>query len=387
MNLQNRWYLNLGLIVAFTLIASFACPFADEIKPAIEILDQNMAVADPDGDWLWYDAAELTVEGKGWNDTASFYHRLPARAEKIVRSSVWSLSNHSAGMAIRFSTNAQRIGAKWKVSNTSLAMPHMPATGVSGLDIYVHNEGTWQWIGAGRPAAQETQAILASGIPEGEYEYLIYLPLYNGTDRLEIGVPPEAVLSQPPARPEGQDKPILFYGSSITQGGCAARPGMAYPSIIGRHLDYPTINLGFSGNGTMDAEIGELMAEIECAAYVIDCVPNTNAEEITERIVPFVTALRAARPDTPILLVESVHYQSGTFLPEVRKGNVTKNNELHAGYERLVENGINDLHYFFGAPLLGNDGEAAVDGVHPTDLGFLRMAECLEPALRAILAK
>ncbi|NLV45580.1 MAG: hypothetical protein GXY07_13920 [Candidatus Hydrogenedentes bacterium] len=378
-------------IFATVLILGLCCgfsAFSGEIgKPSIETLDPNMAVADPGGEWLWYAATQLSVEGKGWMETESFYHRLPAKAKGVVRDAVWSLGTHSAGLSVRFSTNAEKIGAKWKVVNPDLAMPHMPATGVSGLDLYVNDAGVWRWIGAGRPSGQETQAVLASGIPEGDHEYMMYLPLYNGTESLEIGVPPNASLSRPPARPAGSDKPVIFYGSSITQGGCASRPGMAYTAILGRRLGHPVINLGFSGNGTMDPEIGELLAELDVAAYVIDSVPNMKPELIAERVEPFVTALRAARPDTPIILVESVHFQSGAFLPAVRQGNLDRNKELRAGYEHLLEKGVAGLTYVSGESLLGNDGEAAVDGVHPTDLGFLRMADALVPVLREVLSK
>lgn len=359
--------------------------FGESGQPSIETLDPNMAVVDPGGEWLWYDVKPLEVEGKGWTETESFFHRLPAKAKGVVRDPVWNLGCHSAGLCVRFSSNAEKIGAKWKVVNANLSMPHMPATGVSGLDLYVNDAGVWRWIGAGRPSGQETQAVLASGIPAGDHEYILYLPLYNGTESLEIGVPPGANLSRSPARPEGSDKPVIFYGSSITQGGCASRPGMAYTAILGRRLGHPVINLGFSGNGTMDPEIAALLAELDVAIYVIDSVPNMKPEMIAERVEPFILALRAARPDTPIVLVESVYFQSGAFLPEVRQGNLDRNKELRAGYERLLEKGVGGLTYVSGEPLLGNDGEAAVDGVHPTDLGFQRMADALEPVLRAIL--
>jgi len=360
---------------------------ADSVPSAIEKLDPNFAAKDTSGEWLWYDAQKLTVEGKGWADTDRFYDRLPARAKGGVPDPVWSLSRHSAGICVRFVTDAPKISARWKVLNENLAMPHMPATGVSGLDLYVNDDGLWRWIGNGRPTGQTTEAVLASGIPEGAHEYTVYLPLYNGTESLEIGVAPTAALSKAPARAAGKDKPVIFYGTSITHGGCASRPGMAYPSILGRRLDRPVINLGFSGNGKLDAEMGKLIAEVDAAAYVLDCAPNMPPEMITERTEPFVAALRTARPDTPIVLVENIAYQAGAFLPGAKASYTDKNTALRAAYERLTEKGIQGLSYVPGETLLGADGEATVDGTHPTDLGFQRIADALEPALRNALEK
>ena len=379
-----------SLLCTFLLsawIAALPAFAADSGSSAIEKLDPNFAAKDTSGEWLWYDAQKLTVEGKGWTDTERFYDRLPGRAKGAVTDHVWSLSRHSAGICVRFATDAEKIGARWKVLNSSLAMPHMPATGVSGLDLYVNDNGVWRWIGNGRPSEQTTQATLAAGIPKGMHEYMVYLPLYNGTESLEIGVAPAATLSKAATRPAGTDKPILFYGTSITHGGCASRPGMAYPSILGRRLDRPVINLGFSGNGKLDAEVGQLIAEVDAAVYVLDCVPNMSPDMVAERAEPFITALRAARPDTPIVLVENIAYQAGGFLPASKAAYTDKNAALRAAYERLTGKGITGLYYVPGETLLGSDGEATVDGTHPTDLGFQRMADAIEPALRKALGK
>ena len=373
------------IIAVFVALCSIPAFSEDATTPSIEKLDPNFAAADPSGEWLWYDAQQLEIEGKGWTETEAFYHRLPAKTKGVVRDAVWSLSTHSAGICVRFVTDADTIAAKWEVVNADLAMPHMPATGVSGLDLYVNDAGVWRWIGNGRPSAQATQAVLASGIPEGDHEYLVYLPLYNGTKSLEIGVPPGTVLSKPAARPAGQSKPIVCYGTSITHGGCASRPGMAYPAILGRRLGHPVINLGFSGNGKMEPELGVLLAELDAGVYVLDCVPNMNADLVMERVVPFVTALRAAKPDTPIVLVENIQYQAGAFLPDKREAYESKNKALRACYENLQAEQVPGLHYVPADALLGTDGEATVDGTHPTDLGFMRMADALEPVLREAL--
>jgi lysophospholipase L1-like esterase len=287
-------------------------------------------------------------------------------------------------MCVRFVTDAATVCARWTLRFEPLAMDHMPATGVSGLDLYALADGRWHWVGVGRPIQFPTnEATLVADLPPGARELLLYLPLYNGVESVEIGLPPEATLHPAPPRPAGRARPIVFWGTSITQGGCAARPGMAYPALLGRRLDRPTINLGFSGNGQMEPEMATLIAELDAGAYVIDCLPNLDAGAVTGRTAPVVTTLRAAHPETPIVLVENIAYQAASVVPSMREAYRTKNAALRAQHERLMASGVKGLHYVPGETLLGEDGEATVDGAHPTDVGFLRIAQALEPALRA----
>jgi lysophospholipase L1-like esterase len=266
-------------------------------------------------------------------------------------------------------------------------MPHMPATGVSGLDLYARLDGRWRWLGVGQPSEAPTNAAtLASGLPEGRREYLLYLPLYNGVSSVELGLPEGHALAKAPSRPDDHAKPIVFYGTSITQGGCASRPGMVHTAILGRRLDRPVINLGFSGNGKMEPELAGLLAELDPAAYVLDCLPNMTAEEVEARVEPFVRALRTARPGTPIVLAEDRTYANARLVASRRERNASSRAALRRSYDRLLDGGIGGLTYLPGDPQLGDDGEATVDGSHPTDLGFVRMADAFEAALRPLLA-
>lgn len=336
---------------------------------------------DPKAAVLWYDAQRLTIEGKGWADTEKPYDRLPAKAKGVVRAPVWNLSKHSAGLCVRFVTDSEKISVRWTVTGENLAMNHMAATGVSGVDLYVKDGATWRWLGVGRPTKPTNESVLADGIPVGTYEYAMYLPLYNGTKSLEIGLNPKAAMYKPSPRPASHAKSICFYGTSITQGGCATRAGMAYPAILGRMLERPTINLGFSGNGQMEPEMASLLAELDVAVYVLDALPNMQKQMVAERVVPFVEILRKAHPDTPIVLVENLPYQYTLFLPKPRQEQKDKNQTLRAAYEQLVKKGVRNLTYVPGSDLVGHDGEATVDGAHLTDLGFLRFANTIKPEL------
>ena len=335
----------------------------------------------------WVNVRDLDVEGKGWTDTKSFFDRLPAKAEGVVPAPVWELSRDSAGLLVRFASDATTIQARWTVISSRLAMPHMPATGVSGLDLYVKaGDGRWRWLGVGQPQENKANSTtLASGLPEGRRDFLLYLPLYNGVSLVELGVPEGRVIEKPAPRAEGRRKPIVFYGTSITQGGCASRPGMVHTAILGRRLDRPVINLGFSGNGRMEPVMATLLAELDPAVFVLDCLPNMTAGEVTERMEPFVRALRKAHPETPIVMAEDRLYSNGVVLPRPRKRNADSHAALKAAYDHLLADGIKGLLYLPGALQLGDDGEGTVDGSHPTDLGFQRMADAFAPVLSEAL--
>ncbi len=348
----------------------------------LEQLDPNMAAAQADSDLLWYDLLDLGLEGQGWSDLAHPYDRLPARAEGRVTEAVWTLSHHTAGVGARFVTDAPEIAARWSIRGERLAMDHMPATGMSGIDLYVRQESDWRWLGIGRAVNLPANDVqLVAGMAEGEREYRVYLPLYNGVDSVKIGVPQGTRVCK--VAPGGE-RPLVFYGTSITQGGCASRPGMVHTSVLGRWLERPVLNLGFSGSGRMEPAMGELLAELEAAAYVLECLPNLSPEEAEERVEPFVVNLRAARPETPIVLVESISYQNDHLVTAMREMVERKNRHLRGLYEHRAP-GDAKLHYIEGAGLLGEDGEATVDGVHATDLGFLRIAEGMVAGLREAL--
>lgn len=366
------------------LLALAAAPALFAAGPGI---DPTTAKVDPATGVHWYDVRPLGVEGRAWADTKAPFDRLPAKAEKTVRPAVWGLSRNSTGLCVRFVTDATTIHARWTVTGKTLALPHMPATGVSGLDLYVKtSDGAWRWVANGRPAGETTTAQLASGLAAGEKEYLLYLPLYNGVSAVEVGLPKGATLKKADPRPSGKDKPIVFYGTSITQGGCASRPGMVHTAILGRRLDRPVVNLGFSGNGTLDPELATLLGELDAAVFVLDCLPNLTAAQVGERAEPFVRALRKARPDAPVLLVEDRTYANAAVLPAVAKRNADSRAALKKAFDALVAGGDANLHYLRGDGLLGDDGEGTVDGSHPTDLGFLRQADAFAGALKPLLA-
>ncbi len=342
-----------------------------------------LAVSAEEAEIVWHDVSTWGVEGQGWAETElkARYDRLPAKAEGTVRPPVWSLSRHSAGLSFRFNTDATTLWIRHKVGGANLGMPHMPATGVSGVDLYALDGGTWKWVEVSRPKEAETTHTVG-GIDPGLRTWMAYLPLYNSTEKIEIGVPKGAAFQ--PVAPR-KEKPIVFYGTSITHGASASRPGMPHPAILGRRLGLPVVNLGFSGNGKMEPEVGALLAEIDAAVYVIDCLPNMVEAEVAERAEALVRQLRETRPDTPIILVEDRTYGNSWIMKSKRERHAGSRAAFVRAYDALVSSGVKGLRYVEGDPLLGEDMEGTTDGSHPNDLGFMRQADALEPVLRKAL--
>ena len=333
---------------------------------------------------MWHDVTQWGVEGRAWADQPRqrYFDRLPAAAESETRQlldffgkfSVWDMSRCSAGMLVRFNSNATAIHTRYALRNAELALPHMPATGVSGVDLYARTPGEpWRYVMGSKPTAQQVDMPIIVGLSPGEREFALYLPLYNGVESLEIGVPVGASFKG--LAPRG--KPIVFYGTSITQGGVASRPGICHTAILGRRLDRPVLNLGFSGTGRMDPVIGRLLTQVDAAVFVIECCGNMQPQQIRDRCVPLVQQLRAVHPATPIVLVEDRGFPNAWIVPDRADYNRENHAALREAYATLQQAGVPALHYIHGASLYGDDTEGSTDNSHANDLGFMRMADVM----------
>ncbi|MEX2580897.1 MAG: SGNH/GDSL hydrolase family protein [Verrucomicrobiales bacterium] len=341
------------------------------------------AADDGDAEFEWHSVVDW-VEGRGWptDILESPYDRLPAKARGFVRDPVWNLSRHSAGMLFRFNANATEFKIRYTVGSENLSKVNVTAIGASGVDLYaLASDGQWKWVDVTRPKGLETVHTV-SGLDPGMRAYMAYLPLFNSVEEISVGFPKDTEFQ--PVAPR-EKKPIVFYGTSITHGASASRPGMTHVALLGRRLDKPVVNLGFSGNGRMEPEVGALLSEIDASLYVIDCLPNMQGDQVAERTEPLVQQLRRARPDIPIVLVEDRSFSNAWLFKAHRTRHRDNRTALAKAYDNLVSSGITDLYYLEGDSLLGEDTEATTDGSHPSDLGFMRQADAFEPVLREAL--
>ena len=343
--------------------------------------DENMALraVDDGAGVLWIDGRDLPLEGKAYDDVDEFYDRLPKGLSTNVNAGVRALLHCSAGMQFRFRAEANKLRFRWKPRGGSLSMDHMPASGVSGIDVYRRGaDGRWRYVKTGRIQSADGGALDVDWTPGDEC--IVDLPLYNGVSSFRLGVDRDARVSPAGPRRSGVEKPVVFYGTSITQGGCCSRPGVSFVNLVGRALDVPVVNLGFSGSGVMDLELADVIARIDASCYVLDCVWNMRGWKM-DRFAPayesFVRRLRELRPGVPIVLAEKSDVYCG---PRIDKDDFVRDFA-----RRLSEEGWKGVVYLPRDGMYDQSGEGSVDGIHPNDLGMATMARAYGGAVREAL--
>lgn len=338
------------------------------------------------------EAGENTIHGRWWNsELKDTYHRLPPRAEGVVRKAVWNLSKQAAGLSVCFHTNSPSIKVRYTVTG-GRSMFHMPSTGVSGLDLYATDaKGQLRWC-ASRFNVSFKDTInydfkditYFTGEEQG-YDFELFLPLYNEVSWMEIGVPEDRELQFIPSNKE--DKPIVVYGTSIAQGACASRTGMAWTNIVHRESGYPVINLGFSGNALIEEEVFRFLAEIDARMFILDCLPNMSTERselIYDRLLKGVDILRQ-HSQAPILLVEH-DYANGVSSKQALDWYTNSNKEQRRAYEAMKANGVKGL-YLLTHKELNFTQDSMVEGLHPNDLGMRQYADAYLRKISKILPK
>jgi len=325
--------------------------------------------------------ARLTVNGLPWfeEDKPALY-RLPVRLKESFRSAVWSLAQQPSGGRIRFRTDSTVIAIRAQNPDTS-GMYHMTTIGQSGFDLYVDNE----YRGSAWPdksgAIVKEWTVGQGGV---QRDITLYLPLYKRVTISEIVLDPKAHIEPPAAF--ALRKPIVFYGSSITQGGCASNPGMSYEAQVARWLNVDFINLGFSGNGLGEIAVANAVSEIDAACFVLDYWGNPSPEVFKQTLPDFVATLRRKYPRTPILIPGPYFIPTETWTGQTEKAISLKRTTARQFVEKQRRAGDRFIFYVDGLEMLSREhAYGLVDGVHCNSLGFYFCAKGLEPHLRKVL--
>ena len=338
-------------------------------------------------DLVYYDMSQYPLYGTLAPDASIPYTRLPDSIMNTTRPDLQRLGKNSTGLYIRFRSDAANIGVKYKHLKMAV-MNHMSLTGVSGLDLYtMRPDSTWTTVSSIRPNYYKnntTTMIMPNMKPEMR-EYMLYLPLYDRADSIFIGIDSTARMLPPALNLPVKEKPIVMYGTSILQGGCATRPGMVHTSMLSRMLDRQVINLGFSGNARLDPEIAQLIAQSDPSIVVIDALPNVKKDEMIEKLPVFYGIIRKAHPTVPIVFVENPDFPLIRYDQETYNEITQENAEFRKLYDKFVAAGDKNLHYFTGHQILGDLVEGTVDNYHLTDLGFLHFANAMYPLLNSLL--
>jgi len=334
-------------------------------------------------DWRWFDGSELPIEGKGWTRpelTETYYDRLPKAHEKEIPSAVWYLQKHTAGMSFRFVTDSDKLNIRWKPRFDGLEMWHMPSTGVSGVDVYQWDEKKgWRYVNPPWPAPPKREGASYVWDVKPNAPIVVYLPLYNGLDYFRLGVKPGCIVRDAPVRASGVVKPVVFYGTSTTQGGCVSRPGLCWTSVAARLADVPQVNLGFSGNGKMEDVMNDCLAEIDASCYVLDTCGNMDVALLKERFEKFMRKLHARKPGVPIVV--TAHPWDDRFCTGRREFLRDLCARLKAEDSALWK----DLHFVGFEPEFEAEDSNTVEGLHLNDIGSLRLGQIVGEWLKRIL--
>lgn len=308
------------------------------------------------------------------------FRRMPESAARAVNEGVYLLHTNTAGGRVKFKTNSPSISIKAKMPTICKAS-HFAFTGSSGFDLYVKSDNnTEQYLGSFVPPADITDGYESrlETFFDKMREYTINFPLYSDVSELLIGIKKDADIE--PSQSYLHSKPVVYYGSSITQGGCASRPGNSYQSRISRELDCDYINLGFSGSAHGEIKMAEYIAALDMSAFVYDYdhnAPDANHLENTHK--PFFDIIRKANPELPVIILSSPKY---CLNPEWQKRrNIIKNT-----YREAVSDGDKNTYFIDGKELMRYaQFDGTVDNCHPNDLGFYSMAKAITKYLKKVL--
>jgi lysophospholipase L1-like esterase len=351
--------------------------------------DKAVGPKEAEGDQLtWHVPSEppFRLAGFAWFQHDRAYRRLPVTPKWPLPEAVDNLANCTAGGQIQFQTNSRKVAVRVRLAAPA-SMDHMPQTGSAGFDCYLGRPKRQRYWSTTRfPFGADSYTCSLLDLPErAKRSVTLNFPLYQGVKEVLVGMEPDARVQAPP--PYEDDRLIVVYGTSITQGGCAARPGMAFTNILSLRLNRPFVNLGFSGSGRGEPEVARTIAEIpNPACFLLDYEGNAGGGQLERTLNAFINILREAHLETPILVVSMIRMARDHFSPVEAREREERRDFQHRTVEEQRAAGDANIHFMDGGGLLGRDfDECTVDGVHPTDLGFWRMAKALEPVLKGIL--
>ncbi len=360
---------------------SVYCQSTETKSIKIEDIDKNFQSAKVGSkEVCYYDALQqpFVLSGFPWRDPQKVFNRLPASfTEKDVNPGALSLARHSTGGAIRFRTDSPYLALRAQLAYSS-DMNHMPRAGSAGFDLYRGSGADICHHRTIQPNRDQKQLeiMMVEGTAKQMTDWTIFLPLYGSASKIEVGLAPGAKIEAP--TPQAITKPVLFYGSSITQGGCASRPGNAYTTMLCRAMDAPQINLGFSGSGKGEIAVARAIAGLELAAFVMDYDHNAPTPEYLKQThEPFFKAIREKQPDLPIIIMSKCNFYGS-------RDDIARRDIIRQTYENAAKAGDKHVWFIDGEILFGKEDRDActVDGCHPNDLGFYRMYKTALPVLK-----
>lgn len=333
----------------------------------------------PQLNWIAPADARMEINGLAWfAENGGEWFRLPIRLKETLPPAVWNLGRSPSGARVRFRTDSNALAVRVEYASAP-DMANMHAFGQTGVDVYL--DGIYRGTAIAKKDSKTGEPVehvyfdLGSR-PRVQRDVTLYLPLYKAAKLLAIGVDKPAQIQR--AAPYALPRPVVFYGTSITQGGCASRPGMSYQAILSRMLNLDFVNLGFSGNGKGEPEVARMVAEIDAAAFVMDFAQNNKTvESVREVYEPFLNTIREKHPSTPIFVITPISSAREALADHAGQLEAMRQHIRQVASKRIAA-GDKRIEIVEGTDLIGPDRlEGFVDAVHPNDLGFQWMAEGL----------
>ena len=332
--------------------------------------------------WISFPDPRIQVSGLPWFcEPSPNLWRFPERLKPSLPEDVFIGGKETAGARLRLRTDTGSLAVKAVYPKFSVRT-NMTQFTAHGISVYADGRCWSSRIPGGEGG--ESEVPLFDKASRRMRDLCLYLPLYGPIEILAVGVDEDAALETP--TPFSVERPVVFYGTSITQGGCASRPGLSYQAVLARDLNLDYANFGFSGKGRCEREVAEAISGIDASCFVLDAGQNSGVEDFRERFRPFLDVVREAQPDTPVLATTPIFYNAELWSEGHLKGVEAKRETVRAAVEARRRTGDRRVHLLEAKDYLGSDfTDGAGDGGHPNDLGFARMAGGMAPRLAEIL--
>jgi lysophospholipase L1-like esterase len=343
----------------------------------LSIVTAQNALPD-DSNIRYTDASQLTLIGK-IAPTPVFYHRVDTARYPGLSNSERRQVRHSSGLALVFRTNSPELWIKTKYAERAT----FNVTSFAGYDLYIKSGKEWLYAFSASPPQNDQPLRLIASMDASEKECLLYLPTYSELSSVEVGVTENSTIAsgENPFRHK-----IVLFGSSYAQGASTGRAGMTFPIQIERNTGLYIINLGVSGSSRLQPTFADILADSDAEAFILDAFSNPMAKEIEEKLLPFIERIRRSHPRTPLIFLQTIYREGGNFNLAVRKQEEDKRRTA----ERMMKTAMKQYKdvYFINVPnLTGTDHQTSVDGTHPSDLGYYRWVQNIQPEILKILAK
>lgn len=333
----------------------------------------------------WISASDPQFEICGlpfFSENDGHWWRFPLRAQGSVPDLVWETSKAPSGARIRFRSDTTSLAVRYECDKTQPALNNFSLHGEAGCDLYLDGQYVATVI---PPATAETGHVFVTDLTKQMRTFCLYLPLYTEVSIDAIGLDSGAEIL--PAPPFANPLPVVFYGTSITQGGCAGRAGLSYEAMLCRQLNLDFVNFGLSGSGRGEREVADLIAEVNASCYVLDFSQNNaTVEELGKAYLPFIDTLRERHPDTPVLCVTPIYWAYESINAPWKDRQEQMRMVIRDAVQQRVGTGDTNVRVVEGYELLGPSKEdGLIDGLHPNTLGFYWMAQSLVPHIQSVL--